>query len=203
MTKPSNINQVKALPSIPYADLRASLRTGDLLFAAGNYAFSRTIRQVTESPWSHVGLIVRMLDRVLLLESIETVGVRLAPLSKYIVNYKDDQPYDGVVAFARRMDMTEQQANQAICYGLDALTRPYNHVEVIDIVYRAMMKQPREVDDCSARYLCSELVHYCLHAAKLDLWSDPCGFIGPNDLWRHPQVSLLGRVALGQESIAA
>lgn len=179
----------------PYPHLKPQLQDGDLLFASGNYAFSRSIRQVTASVWSHVGLILRMHERVLVLESIELVGVRLAPLSKYLSNYEKKQPYDGRLVVARRHDMTPLAAQQAISYGLDELTRPYNHDEVINIVYRSLIKQKREVKpDAEQGYLCSELIHAALQHAGLPVHADQYGFISPQNLWERDEVELIARL---------
>jgi Permuted papain-like amidase enzyme, YaeF/YiiX, C92 family len=163
--------------------LRPQLRTGDLLFASGNYQFSRTIQKVTQSLWSHVGMIVLMHGRVLLLESNELVGVRLIPLSRY-----------GCVVLARRNDMDEQTAMQAVRAGVDELTRPYNHTEIMNIVYRVATDQIREHTEHPHTYICSELVHYCLAQANLPVQVDVRGFISPHNLWNQPEVALLGRV---------
>ena len=50
---------------------------------------------MTDSPWSHVGVVfwLKSIQRVLLLESVESIGVRFAPLSKYLSDYKKGKPY--------------------------------------------------------------------------------------------------------------
>ena len=74
---------IKALSVVAYKNLRSTLESGDLLFASGDYLVSKAIQKVSDSPWSHVGIIFKLtnLDRMLLLESVEDMGVRLAPLS--------------------------------------------------------------------------------------------------------------------------
>jgi hypothetical protein len=175
-------------------NLRPQLQSGDLLFASGNYMFSQTIQQVTKSLWSHVGLIVCIHDRVLLLESNELMGVRLIPLSRYLHDFSDNKPYDGMVVLARHHDMSEAIARQAICAGMDELTQPYNHAEVAQIVYRVATNQERQHIATPHAYICSELVHYCLEQAELPLVIDKRGFISPQNLWEQPQVEFLGRV---------
>lgn len=41
---------IKALPVLPYSDLRAKLKSGDILFASGDYLVSKAIQKVTGSP---------------------------------------------------------------------------------------------------------------------------------------------------------
>lgn len=195
--KPNNdqqLNAITALTKAEYQHYRQQLQTGDLIFASGNYAFSRAIRHVTRSIWSHVGLIVCTHDRVLVLESIELVGVRLAPLSKYLDQYDGNQPYNGRLVVARRLDIDATQAQQAVCFGLDALTRPYNHLEIASIVYRAMRKKPRRYDPDDQTYLCSELIYHAFQSANIAVDADAQGFVSPQNIWQHPKMELLTRL---------
>lgn len=95
--------EIKALDVKPYEELRAGIRSGDLMFVSGDYLVSKTIQHFTDSPWSHVGILLRLgdIDRVLLLESVDDMGVRFAPLSKYLRDYENGQPYGGRIVLAR------------------------------------------------------------------------------------------------------
>jgi len=77
---------IDRLKSVSYEEIRATLKSGDLIFASGDYLVSKAIQKVTHSPWSHVAIIIRVeeIDRILLLESVEDMGVRIVPLSKYL-----------------------------------------------------------------------------------------------------------------------
>ncbi len=77
---------INALPVLSYANLRTKLKSGDLLFASGDYLVSKAIQKVTGSPWSQVGIAFCLdsINRILLLESVEDMGARFAPLSKYL-----------------------------------------------------------------------------------------------------------------------
>ena len=64
---------------------RAS-QTGDILLFSTVGGFSSLIEQFTDSLWSHAAFIWNMedIDRVILLESVETFGVRAIALSNRI-----------------------------------------------------------------------------------------------------------------------
>ncbi|MFA6465271.1 MAG: hypothetical protein WCT30_05900, partial [Desulfurivibrionaceae bacterium] len=68
--------EIKALPVLAYPDVRAQLKSGDMLFTSGDYLISKAIQKMTGSPWSHVGIVFRLdsIDRILLLESVEDMG---------------------------------------------------------------------------------------------------------------------------------
>ena len=67
--------------------------------------FSRMIQKSTGSAWSHVGFVMRLdaIDRVMVLESVEPLGVRTVPLRKYLQDYdsRGNKPYPGGVVIAR------------------------------------------------------------------------------------------------------
>ncbi|HWB10706.1 MAG TPA: YiiX/YebB-like N1pC/P60 family cysteine hydrolase [Pirellulales bacterium] len=194
MSRHLSAADLAALPVQSYATLREGLRSGDLLFCSGNYTVSKLIERGTKSPWSHVGIILRAdrINRVLLLESVEDVGVRLAPVSKYLTDYQDGKPYDGAVAVARHDNLTDADVTAMTQFGVDQLTLPYDNEEIGEIVARIALGIGRRT--ATSGYICSELVAACFDAAGIRIASDPGGFTTPEDVWVDPHISLLGRV---------
>lgn len=195
MAAPVAIEQVQAMPITDLAELRSRLRAGDLLFASGKYAVSEMIRQVTGSIWSHVAIVLPLpiLERVLLLESVEGAGVRLVPLAKYLQDYQDDKPFDGLVVLARVAGVTDEAAKKLIGFGADELGRPYNDEEI------AALHEPARLlhggmTFRERTYVCSELVRACFHQAGLDFRDGHGGLISPEDIWTDERVSLLARL---------
>lgn len=185
---------LKSLPIKQYASIRPTLKSGDLFFASGDYAISKTIQMVTKSPWSHVGVILRWTEfnRVLLLESVEDMGVRIAPVSKYLTDYGNGKPYKGRIAFARFADMKPAILDGVTQFGLDELTRPYDQGEIVKIATRVALGLGKKVRD--REYICSELVYECFAAGGKDIPYNKKGFISPEDVWADPTLKLLDRV---------
>jgi hypothetical protein len=182
------------LPLEPYARVRPRLQSGDLLFTAGDYLVSQVIQKFTESPWSHVGILFRVdaIDRVLLLESVEDVGVRFAPLSKYLEDYEAGKPYSGRAVIARCAGITPPSLEKLAAFGTDQLTRAYDRDEVVTILARiALGKPPLKRDDA---YICSELVYECFARAGLEFTYDKRGFISPENIWRDRRLELVARI---------
>lgn len=134
-------SEIKALPVVPYSTFRNTLRSGDLMFASGDYLVSRAIQHVTDSPWSHVAIVFKLpsIDRVLLLESVEDMGVRLVPISKYLNDYESGNPYRGRVVLARCNGVDQNVVNGLATFGIDELTRPYDKDEVAKIMARVAL----------------------------------------------------------------
>lgn len=186
--------EIKALPVLPYSDVRSKLKSGDILFTSGNYLISKAIQKMTGSPWSHVGIVFRLdsIDRVLLLESVEDMGVRFAPLSKYLSNYEDGKPYKGQAVLGRCKDVTSETIKGLSTFGIDELTQPYDKDEIAKIMARITLGIGRKERD--REYICSELVYECFARAGKEFAYNPKGFISPEDVWVDEKLSLVGRV---------
>lgn len=173
----------------PYDLLRSQLRTGDVVFAAGDYAFSRLISWATGSPISHTGVVVRVdeIDRVLLLEAVENFGVRLAPLSMM-------RSYRGMV-FVARTQGTLGDVVTASAWGCDELAKPYSYATIARLAWRIVRSRGSGDDPDVTGYVCSEFAARWLHFAGVAALA-PRGteLVTPAELWEHPSLSLLGRI---------
>ncbi len=186
--------EIKALPVLPYAEIRKGLKSGDVFFTSGDYLISKAIQKMTGSPWSHVGIVFRLdsIDRVLLLESVEDMGVRFAPLSKYLNDYENGKPYKGRAVLARCADVTLDTVANLAMFGIDELTQPYDKDEIAKIMARITLGVGKKERD--REYICSELVYECFAHAGKEFAFNPKGFISPEDVWRDQNLSLVGRV---------
>ncbi len=175
--------------------VRPALRSGDLLFASGSFFFSKLIKRASHSTWSHVAIIYRIpppTDRVLVLESIEVHGVRLAPLSKYLDNYLNSAPYPGSVYIARYGEgISEDRFQQMLRLGCDLLTARYGYVDMasmtLSLLFGRRFMQRRD------QYVCSELVEACFKRAGLTV-KKTHPLISPEDFAQEPVVRFLHRL---------
>ena len=187
--------EIEQLPLYPYAAMREDLQTGDLIFCSGSYFFSQTIQRFTRSVWSHVGMIYKdpTLERVFILESEIMIGVRLAPLSKYLRDYHGkNRPYKGNIVIARlHPSIDEKKLNHAISFGMDELTKPYDSFEIMRIGFRILFNVSRRTRD--RKYICSELVYECFDriGVPINLENE---YVSPDDIWQDEQVQLQYRV---------
>ncbi|MBL8307460.1 MAG: hypothetical protein JNM33_12245 [Rubrivivax sp.] len=187
--------EIKRLPVQAYEGLRDVLRSGDLIFCSGSYAFSGLIQKFTGSVWSHVGIIYRdeTLGRVFILESETGIGVRLVPLSKYLRDYHGRRrPYRGQIVIGRlEPGLDDDQVRVAVSFGMDLLTKPYDNWEILRIAMRILFRRGRRYRD--RKFICSELVDECFNAADVK-FTRPDNYISPDDIWRNERVVMQGRV---------
>jgi hypothetical protein len=195
MADPISIPAIAKLPVLDYGQVREQLRTGDIVFCSGSYLFSRLIQWFTKSVWSHVGIIYRdeHLGRIFVLESEMAVGVRLAPLSKYLRDYHGrNRPYHGQIVIGRITPEPDGQLlKRAINFGMDELTKPYDNLEILRIAYRTLFKRGRRVRD--RKYICSELAYEAFRKAAV-VFKFNHKSISPDDIWNDPLVALQSRI---------
>lgn len=186
---------IARLPVRRYEDVREELRSGDLVFCSGSYVFSGMIQRFTRSVWSHVGIVHRddQLGRLFILESETGIGVRLVPISKYLRDYHGRRrPYRGQIVVGRVEPAPDaSQARQAVSFGMDLLTKPYDNFEILRIAARIAFRVGRRTQD--RKFICSELVDECYRAAGVR-FARRDNYISPDDIWRDPAVRLLARV---------
>ncbi len=187
--------QLKELPVVPYEKIRDYLKTGDIFFSSGSYAFSGVIQRLTKSVWSHVAIVYKdeQLGRVLILEAEPRIGIRLIPLSKYLRDYQGTKrPYKGQIVIAKlNFELPQQELNQAISFGLDELTRPYDNWEIIRIMTRILFRIGKKERNKS--YICSELVRDSFSKADV-VFQLHDTYISPQEIWKDIRVTMKYRL---------
>jgi hypothetical protein len=187
--------QLQDIPRRDYKDIRNELKTGDLVFCSGNYLFSKIIQKFTKSVWSHCGIVYKdeTLNRVFILESETGIGVRLAPMSKYLEDYHGRRKhYKGnlFVAYLHPSPNIED-IKLGVSYGLDELTKPYDNWEIMRIAIRIIFGVTKRNRD--RKYICSELVQEVYSCANID-FPIKNSIISPVDIWCDERVVLKYRL---------
>ena len=198
--------------SIGYAHLRPSLKTGDIVLMSGSSVFSRVIRKLTGSPWSHVGMVVRIeqFDTLLLWESTTnghdkdvqtgTVkrGVQLVPLSKRV------NDHDGGLAFrplSRSLDDEELRKLNDFRRSEKDKGYDFDGLELLRAALDSGLFWSNRED--LAAYFCSELIAETYQALGFLDETIPSNEYTPNDFSTSAPVplALQGGVGLGEEII--
>lgn len=184
----------KENPIISYNDIRNNLQNGDILICSGSGVFSSMIQQATESVWSHVAFILRLdsIDRIMLLESVEPIGVRSVRLSKYLEDYGNDgKAYPGGLAIIRHRQFAsivdEAKFNKLTQFAVDQFGYPYDKDEIAKISARILAsripftkKQMKKIEP-DREFICSEYVARCYEQAGIEIQWNKLGFISPSD----------------------
>lgn len=190
------------LPVSDYDAVRSQIRNGDLLFCSGKHPFSELIKAATDSIWSHVAIVLRLdsIDRIMVLESVESAGVRAVPLSSYVNNYQGSgKGYKGRVLVARHGGFAEVGGTKAAMLTLtqnavDLFGYPYDRDEIAKIAARIAIggftlgKVPKPLQR-DREYICSEYVEECLKSIGINIASHPRGYVSPQEFALDPQVT--------------
>lgn len=199
-------------PATPYAAARALIRNGDIALFDGNEPFSKLIETFTDGPFGHVGFVWRMddIDRVMLLESVDQLGVRLIPLSTKVNGNGTDanKPYTGQLVIARHQDFPEGIADPThpdndrfrlmTRFAVDRVGCPYSARDIAGIAARILEGFAGRVEAHDlvpdGSYICSEYAYECYRQIGIDIAYSPEKFIAPNDFARDPKVGFIAQV---------
>lgn len=189
-------------PRVAYADIRPWIRSGDLLLAAGDLPFSRLIQRATESLWSHVAFVLRIEtgDRVMLLESVESRGVRAVPLRSYLQDYNGTgRAYPGRLLLARHAHFAAHAHRAALQnlarFDVTRFGQPHDRETVARLAARLAAgpagtdRAPTLVADEAC--LCAEYVDRCYQAVGLAIAPGWQGYVAPADFAHDPAVNPL------------
>lgn len=196
---------VKKFPKKPvakYEQFRPCIKNGDLLLCSGPGLFSRMIKSATNSVWSHVGFVIRLdaIDRIMVLESVEPLGVRTVPLSRYLKDYDNEgNPYPGGLVIARHANFASVAPAKLKRFGqfaVDLFGYPYDRDEIAKIAWRIgasslpFSRKDRQSLKRDREYICSEYVWECYREMGIKIQYDKRGFIAPADFARAKEVTL-------------
>ena len=185
---------------IPYERLRDQIRDGDLMLCSGSAVFSRLIQVATESIWSHVGFVMWLpsLGRLMVLESVESAGVRSVPLSSYLGDYNGTgRGYPGNVLIARHDDFANRAlTDEFIEFAVDRFGWPYHADQIVNIAARiasrGILGKVHPDTDKERAFICSEYVDACYRRLGVTVHWDQFGFVAPADFANDRKVHAIG-----------
>ena len=175
-----------------YDEVRSRIHDGDILLCSGKGNFSKLIKKFTKSDWSHVAFVMwsKRFDRLMVLESKESKGVRSVPLSSYIRNVDGSgKGYNGRVHIYRdsRMIVTLNSSASDLNYkalgafAIDHLGYPYDNDMIGTIMWRIISRKKKGKRKKDQEYICSEFAEECFSHIGIELEWNKRGFITPAD----------------------
>jgi len=194
------------LRSLPYHKLRSHVKTGDLVLFSGRTLAARLVRWWTGSPWSHIGIIVRLpeyADTPMLWEATRanTVadihhgvimdGVQLVSLDAKVASYAGD------IAVRRLLDV---QASRERSQQLETMLHDWSHQPYRNVVKKQLqawwLGKGHEHTHISRGGFCSELVAEVYKQLRLLPGDKPSMHYVPSDFGPDAPLPLLqGRLS--------
>jgi hypothetical protein len=196
VAKHINKDDLQKIELVKYEDIRSKIETGMLFFTSGDYPISKAIQKFSKSPWSHVGILFNdpYLERVMILESVEDMGVRFIPFSWYVNNYHGEVivanfDYKKLGWFAHGHE--EYNIVPVLAKGIDRILKKYDKPEFVRILHRIIDGKGKVHDNDMD--ICSELVER-IYRPIYQFKFDTKGYITPENEWQDENVELLWRV---------
>ncbi len=188
---------------VNYQQFRNKINSGDILLCSGSGWFSKMIQKGTNSVWSHVGFVIRLkeIDRIMVMESVEPLGVRTVPLTKYLNDYDSNgNAYPGGLVVARHSDFekkaTEDKLRKFGQFAVNLFGYPYDKDEIAKIATRIsssflpFSSKDRKALKPDREFICSEYAYECYKSIGITIKHDKRGFIAPADFAKAEGVSL-------------
>lgn len=188
---------------LPYAEIRPQIQSGDILLCSGSSSMSRMIQAATQSMYSHVAFILRLdtLDRLVVLESVESIGIRACTLGSYVADYNGSNlPYPGRLQIARHSQVDLQKSENLHKFSitaLDLLGYPYGTKDIMDITMRivgaklGLGARPMRTDKT---YICSEFAALVYASIGIDIPFNRLHYIAPRDFAACAEVNILWEI---------
>jgi hypothetical protein len=175
-------------PATPLNLAYGSIRDFDLLFTSGSSFFSKLIQKATGSPWSHVGFLIKTPwpELILVMESVESIGIRIQPLSLYV------RDYPGGVVVARHSELsgcTLDQQRAGVQLAASLVGTKYDTAELGRIAARIVGNTPAEHKDDGV-FICSEFAEFVFRSLPINFTKDHRGFVAPANLAEDASVGL-------------
>lgn len=181
------------VPVSTYDDVRDQIQDGDLLLCSGTATFSKLIQIATNSIWSHVGFVMwlKSIKRLMVLESVESYGVRSVPLSNYVKDYcGTGVGYPGKLLIARHKQLADRQLTvEFMQFSVDLFGYPYDKDEIVriaaDIATGGILLEGKFAD--LRQFICSEYVATCYQKIGITIRRKG-GYVAPADFAKDIQV---------------
>ncbi len=197
-------NVLTELKAQPYGKVRGLVQNGDLLLCSAIDPMSKLIRWSTKTPWSHIAIAYRIesLNRVMVFEAVEKIGVRTVPLSTFISRTSEGtHPYPGKILLARDQrfaGLSEAKCKAMYDFAFGTLGNRFAPGEIVKIGLRLLFgrtgrKMPRFLGP-KEEYICSEYVARCYAKAGLKIPWDGLGFVAPGDFALAPDVNAVAQI---------
>lgn len=205
---PQKETRADLLPA--FAELRATLDSGDVLLFGGESRFSQAIKHLTGSHWSHVALVARpwaegplLLWEATLDPDLPDIathqiapGVNLYDLEQWIRHYAGETAIRPL-----RIERTKKMRAALLDFYLEVCGRPFerNPLELLRPLYDGPLVTQHEPDLSS--FFCSKLVAEAYQRMGLLPTHPPCNSYAPRDFSseRLTLLPLQGGASLGSE----
>ena len=149
-----------------YQEIRDTINNADILMYKGTTLFSRLIRKVTKSEYSHAGIVAWWNDRLMVLEAVGK-GVIVTPISSNISHYKGE-----VHLYSTKASISANVRSKMLQFAQQELGKEYATWKLIlfgiKIIFKKNLDEKDELKRTNKLY-CSHYVAQVYNSQGHDL----------------------------------
>jgi hypothetical protein len=153
-------------PMLEYGRTRREILSGDILLYESDTIFSRIIKRVTHSRYSHAGIAVWWNQRLMVMEAVGR-GVGVTPLSTNIKRHQGRIHW-----FSLKQPVSAAQRRRMIIKAQEELGKDYDLWNAIWVGIKLLFNWQPEKRDALKRqqkFFCSAYVAHVYNSAGIDL----------------------------------
>lgn len=195
---------IESIDTLPYNLARNKIKSGDILLCSGKSEISRMIQDATDSKWSHVAFVIwidcvqdssseAMDQHLVVMESVESIGVRMMPFMNYLKNYNGSgERYNGDLMICRHEKFDLSNVSRLVRAAYKFVGNPYNKSQLLRILEKiGMWKFGFRGEDLTYKdeFICSEYVHECFREIGIEIPYNREGYIAPADYYLCSDIS--------------
>jgi len=182
-----------------YVEVRLQIKNGDILMYKGKKIFSKIIRWLTGSPYSHAGIAVWWNERLMVMEAVMR-GVRVVPLSLNIYQHKGNVEW-----FSCKKEILDEDRLRMIIFAQEELGKSYARWKAILFGLRILFNRNLSRKDqlrMENKLFCSQYVAQIYNSIGLDLKKNrEDRFMSPGDIAKSPLLERRGKFKIRNGSI--
>lgn len=149
-----------------YDPVREQIQTGDLILFRGRGPFSRLIRKLSYSVYSHAGIAAWWAGHLVVFQSKIPIGVEVVPARRVVTKYDGQVDWWGLTPEASaRLDR-----DRLLECAVAELGKPYSFQGLVKAAIPSRIR--RDPVGSAESYFCSQFVSACYRRAGVDLAPD-------------------------------
>jgi len=151
-----------------YQALRNEIKTGDILLFRGRKVLSGVIEHLSDSPYSHIAILVRWHGRVLAFQS-DLRGVEILPASRLVYQYDGGVDWWALKSEYRDRSFAEDRLFDT---ALTLLGVKYGYWKLVGLALRILFGRtlnPKDAHATPDTLFCSQFVSLCYRKASREV----------------------------------
>jgi hypothetical protein len=151
-----------------YTDVRLEFKDGDILLFQGKSLYSRIMKLITHSKYSHSGIVIWWNERLMCMDVVAR-GVIVQPLSRKLQDYKGEVDW---FSTKKEVPLTPEKRKDMVIFAQQELGKNYAFWRVFWLGVKTFLKiklSDKDLKQSPAKLYCAMYVSETYKSVGLDL----------------------------------